>query len=212
MRGTSLIPPIGSRRSSGYSRWQQIDVGRYLAGALTTEERAKLRRLQRENQRGPTLLGVILRSPLALCRRRGDERAHHGCPHPRRPRPGRGAAAPTSGPGASFGSWEPVRQRRLHDAARATRAAAHAELFDPLEGYHGQPRHSALGYLSPASVRARARTGRGGNLTQAPTTRASPTFGGQPSAEGRTDLAFPRPHQLGDGLAHSSDPDVQCPL
>ena len=34
----------------------------------------------------------------------------------------------------------------------------------------------------------------------------------EPSAEGRTDLALPRPHYPGDGLAHSSDTDVQCLL
>jgi putative transposase len=35
----------------------------------------------------------------------------------------------------------------VHDAAWATRAQAHAEVFEYLEGiYSGQRRHSALGY------------------------------------------------------------------
>jgi transposase InsO family protein len=44
----------------------------------------------------------------------------------------------------------------VHDAARATRAAARTESFDYLERfYNGQRRHSALRYLSPRAFERR---------------------------------------------------------
>ena len=44
----------------------------------------------------------------------------------------------------------------IHDAIWATRAEAHAELFEYLElFYNGQRRHSALGYLSPRAFERR---------------------------------------------------------
>jgi transposase InsO family protein len=43
-----------------------------------------------------------------------------------------------------------IKVELVHDATWATRAAARAELVEYLEVfYNGQPRHSALGYLSP---------------------------------------------------------------
>ena len=43
-----------------------------------------------------------------------------------------------------------IKVELVHDAAWATRAAAHAELFEYIEVfYNGQRRHSSLGYLTP---------------------------------------------------------------
>jgi transposase InsO family protein len=43
-----------------------------------------------------------------------------------------------------------VKVELAHDARWATRAAARTALFEYIEVfYHGQRRHSALGYLSP---------------------------------------------------------------
>lgn len=151
-------------------------------------------------------------SPLALCRRLGDERAHHGCPRPRRPRPRRGAAAPTPEPGASFGSWEPVPQQRLHDTTQVTRAAAHTESFDSLERYDKQRRHSALGYLRPrAFEREHELDAAALNPGVYHPGQVQPPEGRLAPRAGQTG-AFLRPTTRGDGLVHSSDANVQCPL
>jgi transposase InsO family protein len=42
-----------------------------------------------------------------------------------------------------------VKVKLVHDATWETRAAARTELFEYIEVYNGQRRHSSLGYLSP---------------------------------------------------------------
>ena len=129
-------------------------------GALTTEERAELGRLQRENRRGLALLGGDFRSPLALFRRPGDERAHHGYPHPRRPRPGPGAAAPTPGPGASFGSGSQYASGDSTTRRGPPRSGAHRVVRTPSSATMGS------GGIRRLAISVRERSSDGTNWTR----------------------------------------------